>query len=334
MLAFLSRLNKFLVKKISKGLSRIKYISLHRGCRVSLDVIGLFIYGKRCVISEGVNIFVPKDASLSFGDDSFIGRYVELGPLGHIQIGNGTSLQDRCIVVGDVIIGQNCLLSLNVLITSGTHYYSLFPSWLIKDQDRYVQNISNLRSSHSRPVVIEDDCWLGVNAVVMPGVTIGKGAVVGANSVVTHDVKPYTVVVGAPAAPIKMRLNFLPPVAIDCQSENDWPYFYSGFDQSKESINNSIGILINQKKFVIAMCCKIGDKVVMHVEKKGNTICSLSHEDQSIELMEGLNKIEFIIGKISIYLIQFEIKKSNSQDEISLLDAQVEGHQNESENFR
>jgi acetyltransferase-like isoleucine patch superfamily enzyme len=298
-----------------------------------MEIAGFFFHGKRCVISEGANIIVPSEASLLFGDESFIGRYVELGPLSCIKIGNKTSLQDRCIVVGDVNIGQNCLLSLNVLITSGTHYYSLFPSWLIKDQDRYVQKMPNLRRSHSRPVVIEDDCWLGVNSVVMPGVTIGKGAIVGANSVVTHDVRPYTVVAGAPAILIKKRLNFLPPVSLDYKCENNWPYFYSGFDYSTESTGNSIGIQINQKEFVLAMCCKMKDKIIMTVVKKGNSICLLSHQYQSIELMDGVNKIEFIIEKISNYKIIFEIKKNNNQDEILLIDANIIDHQNKSENF-
>ena len=53
------------------------------------------------------------------------------------------------------------------------------------------------------PVVIEDDVWLGTNAVVLPGVRVGRGAIVGAGAVVTRDVPPFTVVAGAPARPIR-----------------------------------------------------------------------------------------------------------------------------------
>jgi acetyltransferase-like isoleucine patch superfamily enzyme len=53
------------------------------------------------------------------------------------------------------------------------------------------------------PVVIEDDAWLGTNAVVLPGVRVGRGAVVGAGAVVTRDVAPFTVVAGVPARPIR-----------------------------------------------------------------------------------------------------------------------------------
>lgn len=54
-----------------------------------------------------------------------------------------------------------------------------------------------------QPITIGEDCWLGGNVIVLPGVTIGNGATVGAGSVVTKDVEPYTVVVGNPAREIK-----------------------------------------------------------------------------------------------------------------------------------
>ncbi|MBE5805957.1 MAG: acetyltransferase [Clostridiales bacterium] len=56
-------------------------------------------------------------------------------------------------------------------------------------------------------VVIGNDVWIGHNAIIMPGVKIGNGAVVGSGAVVTHDVEPYTVVVGVPAKPIKKRFS-------------------------------------------------------------------------------------------------------------------------------
>ena len=55
----------------------------------------------------------------------------------------------------------------------------------------------------AKPVVIEDDVWVGGGAIILPGVTVGKGAVVGAGAVVSKDVAPYTVVGGNPATVIK-----------------------------------------------------------------------------------------------------------------------------------
>lgn len=57
----------------------------------------------------------------------------------------------------------------------------------------------------SKPVIIEDDVWIGANCTVLPGVRIGKGSIVGAGSVVTKDVQPYSVVGGVPAKRIKKR---------------------------------------------------------------------------------------------------------------------------------
>lgn len=59
------------------------------------------------------------------------------------------------------------------------------------------------RSTPPRPIVIEDDVWLGMNVVVLKGVTIGKGALIGANSMVTRDIPPYSVAVGSPARVVR-----------------------------------------------------------------------------------------------------------------------------------
>ncbi|NLG26918.1 MAG: acyltransferase, partial [Chloroflexi bacterium] len=55
------------------------------------------------------------------------------------------------------------------------------------------------------PIVIEDDCWIASGAIVLAGVTIGRGSVVAAGSVVTHDVPPYSVVAGMPARVLRSR---------------------------------------------------------------------------------------------------------------------------------
>jgi len=54
-------------------------------------------------------------------------------------------------------------------------------------------------------VIIEDDVWLGRNAIVMPGIKIGRGSIIGAGSVVTKDVEPFSVMGGVPATLIKKR---------------------------------------------------------------------------------------------------------------------------------
>ena len=64
-------------------------------------------------------------------------------------------------------------------------------------------NPDNRSATYGRPIVIEDKVWIGINSTILPGVKIGYGAIVGAQSVVTHDVPPMTIVAGNPARVIK-----------------------------------------------------------------------------------------------------------------------------------
>jgi acetyltransferase-like isoleucine patch superfamily enzyme len=60
---------------------------------------------------------------------------------------------------------------------------------------------------HSSPITVEDGCWIGAGSILLPGVTIGRGSIVAAGSVVTKDVAPDTLVGGIPARPIR-ELDF------------------------------------------------------------------------------------------------------------------------------
>ena len=64
-------------------------------------------------------------------------------------------------------------------------------------------NPDNRSATYGRPIVIEDKAWIGINSTILPGVRIGHGAIIGAQSVVTHDVPPMTIVAGNPARIIK-----------------------------------------------------------------------------------------------------------------------------------
>lgn len=65
------------------------------------------------------------------------------------------------------------------------------------------------QGNYDKDIVIGNDVWIGHSAYIMPGVTIGDGAIVGAHAVVTHDVKPYDVVGGVPARVIKNRKSMV-----------------------------------------------------------------------------------------------------------------------------
>ncbi|MCD6461281.1 MAG: acyltransferase [Thermoplasmata archaeon] len=94
---------------------------------------------------------------------------------------------------GGVEIGNNVLIGPRVIIHSANHRFA--------DRETPIR----YQGHEYRRVVIEDDVWIGGGAIILPGVRIGKGAVVGAGAVVTKDVPPFSVVAGVPARVIKER---------------------------------------------------------------------------------------------------------------------------------
>ncbi len=100
---------------------------------------------------------------------------------------------------GGLTIGDYVLLGSNVTISSGRHpIEGRFPPVFA-------------RPVEPRAIVIEDDVWIGAGAVIMPGITLRRGSVIGANAVVTKDTDPYAVMAGVPARRIRTRDASPPP---------------------------------------------------------------------------------------------------------------------------
>jgi acetyltransferase-like isoleucine patch superfamily enzyme len=115
-------------------------------------------------------------------------------------IGNYNHIGDR-VMIGNATIGNYCSIAPDVKI--GQSHHSI-------DYVTTSQKISSINIGYSllkKRAIIENDVWIGANAVVMQGVTIGTGSVVGANAVVTKDIPPYSVAVGIPAHVIRKRFN-------------------------------------------------------------------------------------------------------------------------------
>lgn len=110
-----------------------------------------------------------------------------------------------------IIIGKFCSIAKNVkfLMNGANHNYQNFLSYplafLTDDQNL----ITTLRENTPQKgnTVIGHDVWIGYNAIILPGVNIGTGAVIGAGSVVTKDIPPYAIVGGNPAKIIKYRFS-------------------------------------------------------------------------------------------------------------------------------
>lgn len=115
-----------------------------------------------------------------------------------VYIGSDTNITPGLIVndgySGLCRIGSRVAIATNVTIVVDSN-----PNNSLISNETYVK--TNL--IETKPVVIEDDVWLGTNVVVLPGVTIGRGAVIGAGAVVTQDIPPFSVAVGVPARVIR-----------------------------------------------------------------------------------------------------------------------------------
>ena len=134
-----------------------------------------------------------------------MGHLVNFGHGGLIEIGEDCFVGpgSRIWAADHIRIGNRILISHNVnIFDNSTHP--------LDHRERHLQYRSIYNGKHpgqikldEAPVTLEDDCWIGANAIILKGVTIGARAVVGAGSVVTSDVSPDTIVVGNPARVIQ-----------------------------------------------------------------------------------------------------------------------------------
>jgi acetyltransferase-like isoleucine patch superfamily enzyme len=209
-------------------------VHLMRNRRVApgawLVVDGTLRFGRRAMVSSGCRLTVPAEGVLVLAERVWLNRGVEIDVLRSVTVGAFTTLQRDCTLIGDIDIGRGCVFARNVFISSGRHYFEAWPALPIRLQDARVDADPLLRERHSAGVRIGDDCWLGANVVVLPGITIGRGAIVGANAVVARDVPPYEIVGGVPAQRLRSRFEFLPPRCLDGMCASHLPYFYSGFE--------------------------------------------------------------------------------------------------------
>jgi maltose O-acetyltransferase len=127
------------------------------------------------------------------------GRHNEID--GGVYIGDGS----------DVTIGSHCQINHGVHLNNVQigDYVMIAAQAMLIEQQHETRSVDVPMVFQGRvrrpPTVIEDDVWIGTRALIMPGVRVGRGAIVGAGAVVTHDVDPFTVVGGVPARLIRRR---------------------------------------------------------------------------------------------------------------------------------
>lgn len=153
--------------------------------------------GKNVVFEKGVFVFHPENISL--GNNVYIG---------HNAIIKG-------YYKNELIIGDNCWIGQNAFLHSGggieiEDEVGIGPGTIILSSQHSVNTLKKSILTSSlifKKVKIKSGCDIGVGAIILPGVTIGKNSVVGAGAVVTRDVAAFSVVVGNPAKLLRKGLN-------------------------------------------------------------------------------------------------------------------------------
>lgn len=150
----------------------------------------------------------PVGARIGRGASTYLGTMFDVGPRGRVSLGDYALVHGaRIICDAEVEIGDYALISWNVVLMD-TYRAPVDPA----ERRRELELVPARRprrfdtNEPARPVRIGRNVWIGFDACVLPGVTIGEGAIVGARSVVFEDVAPYTAVAGNPARVIR-KLN-------------------------------------------------------------------------------------------------------------------------------
>lgn len=167
----------------------IKLLSaIYKRARTKIYVLRtrkILTYGKGLHIGSKVRLWAPQ--FIKFGDNLYLGHEV--------------SIECNCV------IGNNCLVANRVaLVGRNDHDYKAigipvrFSPWVGGDSD-------NRENEHENVVKIGDDVWIGYGAIVLTGVSIGKGTIVATGSVVTHDTPDYSIVGGVPAKILGSRFS-------------------------------------------------------------------------------------------------------------------------------
>ena len=148
--------------------------------------------GKRASIRRSARMDILPKHSFYMGDYAIIEDYAVVNNiLGDVILGNNALIGLRCTVIGPVEIGNDVLLAQNIVLSGQNHGY--------EDINTSIRE----QKSITKKITIKDRAWIGANAVVVAGVTIGTHSIVAAGSVVTKDVPDFCIVGGNPAKIIR-----------------------------------------------------------------------------------------------------------------------------------
>jgi acetyltransferase-like isoleucine patch superfamily enzyme len=205
-----------LLTKMKRYISKIFYAahsrlgSLGSNCHIARSAE---FTGHLANIHLGNNVSIGRQATLHchdansaliIGDGCIIKQFATLMtyPGGQIKIGKNTSINPFCVLYGHggLTIGDNVRMATHTVIIPAEHIF--------EETDKSITSQGLSKSG----VKIGSDVWFGAGVIVLDGCDIGEGAVIGAGSVVTKSIPPYTVAVGSPAKVIRSRGDINKPL--------------------------------------------------------------------------------------------------------------------------
>ena len=147
-------------------------------------------------IDTGVTILCYKNIEVGKNLNIMKNSYLYANDDGYISIGDDFSMNTNSILGashGKIVIGKNCSIGPNCVLRASNHSFD--------NPDIPFQQQGHVYGE----IIIEDDVWIASNCVITPNTRIGKGSIIGAGSVVTKDVEPYSIMGGVPAKMIRKR---------------------------------------------------------------------------------------------------------------------------------
>jgi len=154
-------------------------------------------------INVDVSPYSKIGENVTIGKRTFIDKFSEIGD--YTYIGKNCNITKSSI-------GRYCSIANNVSIGQGEHNINKISTSAFFYKNPYEELTK-------KPCIIGNDVWIGTDAIILRGVTVGNGAVIGANAVVTKDIPAYSIVVGCPAKIIKYRFD---PTSIEIIEKSRW----------------------------------------------------------------------------------------------------------------
>ncbi|VVB95966.1 2,3,4,5-tetrahydropyridine-2,6-dicarboxylate N-acetyltransferase [uncultured archaeon] len=178
-----------MIRKTIKKLTKIISLILYYGFAFHLPAVRLL------PITKPIRAFLAKRILDECGDNVWIEKGAWIGSGSNRKVGNNSGIGENAEIGNYTCIGNNVMMGKDVIIITRNHEF--------KDVN-IPMNCQGFKDYES--VVIGDDVWIGTRVILLPGVYIGKGAILSAGAVVTGDVEPYSIVGGVPARFIKSRI--------------------------------------------------------------------------------------------------------------------------------